>query len=121
MDIFLNYSWPGNVRELENMIKRIVVLGNEKAVLQEFQVREDARGPSGDFVIHEIESLTENGGGNYSLKEIGKRASRIAEKRVIERVLQQTRWNRKETAEILQISYKALLYKMKENGLSEMT
>jgi DNA-binding NtrC family response regulator len=39
---------------------------------------------------------------------------------VIEKVLQQTRWNRKETAEILQISYKALLYKMKENGLTEI-
>ena len=43
----------------------------------------------------------------------------MAEKRVIERVLQQTRWNRKEAAEKLQISYKALLYKMKENGLNE--
>ncbi len=43
----------------------------------------------------------------------------MAEKRVIERVLQQTRWNRKEAAEKLQISYKALLYKMKENGLND--
>ena len=42
-----------------------------------------------------------------------------AEKRVIEKVLGQTRWNRKEAAERLKISYKALLYKMKENGLSE--
>ena len=57
----------------------------------------------------------------YSLKEIGKRASQVAEKRIIAKVLQQTRWNRKETAEILQISYKALLYKMKENGLNEMS
>jgi len=48
-----------------------------------------------------------------------KRAAQVAEKRVIERVLQRTRWNRKEAAERLQISYKALLYKMKENGLSE--
>ncbi len=46
-------------------------------------------------------------------------AARMAEKRVIERVLTQTRWNRKEAAEMLQISYKALLYKMKENGLSD--
>ena len=38
---------------------------------------------------------------------------------MIERVLQRTRWNRKEAAERLQISYKALLYKMKENGLSD--
>jgi two-component system response regulator AtoC len=53
------------------------------------------------------------------LKAIAKRAAQIAEKRVIERVLDQTRWNRKEAAERLQISYKALLYKMKENGLSQ--
>jgi two-component system response regulator AtoC len=53
------------------------------------------------------------------LKAISRRAAQVAEKRVIERVLQQTRWNRKEAAERLQISYKALLYKMKENGLSD--
>ena len=57
--------------------------------------------------------------GGFDLKAISKRAAQIAEKKVIERVLNQTRWNRKEAAERLQISYKALLYKMKENGLSE--
>ena len=58
-------------------------------------------------------------GQSLDLKAISKRAAQIAEKRVIERVLHQTRWNRKEAAERLQISYKALLYKMKDNGLSE--
>jgi two-component system response regulator AtoC len=58
-------------------------------------------------------------GESIDLKAISRRAAQVAEKRVIERVLQQTRWNRKEAAERLQISYKALLYKMKENGLSE--
>ena len=58
-------------------------------------------------------------GGGLDLKAISKRASQVAEKKVIERVLAQTRWNRKEAAGRLQISYKALLYKMKENGLSE--
>ena len=58
-------------------------------------------------------------GTGIDLKAISKRAAQIAEKRVIERVLQQTRWNRKEAAERLQISYKALLYKMKEAGLGE--
>jgi two-component system response regulator AtoC len=52
------------------------------------------------------------------LKAISRRAAQLAEKGVIEKVLNQTRWNRKEAAERLQISYKALLYKMKENGLS---
>jgi two-component system response regulator AtoC len=57
--------------------------------------------------------------GNYSLKDISREAARQAERELILRMLQQTRWNRKETAEILGISYKALLYKIKENGLDK--
>jgi len=121
METFMAYAWPGNVRELENMIKRIVVLGSEKAVLQELQVQEGSAPPQGSFAIEDLRELTEGLSNHYSLKEIGKRASQLAEKKVIEKVLQQTRWNRKETAEILQISYKALLYKMKENGLTEVS
>ena len=59
------------------------------------------------------------GAGNYSLKDISRTAAREAERELIFRMLQQTRWNRKETAEILGISYKALLYKIKENGLDK--
>jgi two-component system response regulator AtoC len=58
-------------------------------------------------------------GGNYSLKEISRTAAREAERELILTMLNQTRWNRKETAEILGISYKALLYKIKENGLDK--
>jgi two-component system response regulator AtoC len=57
--------------------------------------------------------------GNYSLKNISREAARQAECELILRMLQRTRWNRKETAEILGISYKALLYKIKENGLDK--
>jgi DNA-binding NtrC family response regulator len=57
--------------------------------------------------------------GNYSLKNISREAARQAERELISRMLQQTRWNRKETAEILGISYKALLYKIRENGLDK--
>ncbi len=57
--------------------------------------------------------------GNYSLKNISREAARQAERELILKMLQQTRWNRKETAEILGISYKALLYKIKENGLDK--
>jgi two-component system response regulator AtoC len=121
LEVMMNYHWPGNVRELENMIKRMIVLANENAVLQEIAMREapieeesggeglDIAGLGADF----------SSGESLDLKAISKRAAQIAEKRVIERVLHQTRWNRKEAAERLQISYKALLYKMKENGLSE--
>jgi two-component system response regulator AtoC len=121
METFMAYGWAGNVRELENMIKRIVVLGSEKAVLQEFQVREGSEQADASFAMEDLKELTEGMNNHYSLKEIGKRASQLAEKKIIEKVLQQTRWNRKETAEILQISYKALLYKMKENGLTEVS
>ena len=55
--------------------------------------------------------------GQYSLKDISRHAAREAERELILRMLQHTRWNRKEAAEILGISYKALLYKIKENGL----
>jgi DNA-binding NtrC family response regulator len=57
--------------------------------------------------------------GNYSLKNISRTAAREAERELIFKMLQQTRWNRKATAEILGISYKALLYKIKENGLDK--
>jgi two-component system response regulator AtoC len=119
----MNYHWPGNVRELENMVKRMVVLGNETAVLQEIADRGSAPLSSDDedevgFDLGALGADMSNGQG-IDLKAISKRAAQIAEKRVIEKVLGQTRWNRKEAAERLQISYKALLYKMKENGLSE--
>ena len=125
MQVLMDYHWPGNVRELENMIKRMVVLGNESTVLQEIAQREPMSGPTSGAAEDDDElDLAALGadfaqGGELDLKAISKRASQIAEKKVIERVLGQTRWNRKEAAERLQISYKALLYKMKENGLSE--
>jgi len=58
---------------------------------------------------------------NCSLKDVSRTAARGAERDLIFKMLQQTRWNRKETAEILGISYKALLYKIKENGLDKAT
>ncbi|RIL04878.1 MAG: sigma-54-dependent Fis family transcriptional regulator [Proteobacteria bacterium] len=122
LECFHSYHWPGNVRELENMVKRMVVLGNEQALLEEITHRIGAAG-NGDGAAPslDLEALGVDlaDGRGVDLKAIGKRAAQIAEKRVIERVLDQTRWNRKEAAERLQISYKALLYKMKENGLSE--
>jgi two-component system response regulator AtoC len=122
MSIFLQYNWPGNVRELENMVRRMVVLGNEQAVLDEIAVRAgaDSKAAAASQAL-EIESLGADlaNGDAIDLKAVSRRAAQVAEKRVIERVLHQTRWNRKEAAERLQISYKALLYKMKESGLSE--
>jgi two-component system response regulator AtoC len=122
MTVFTQYNWPGNVRELENMVRRMVVLGNEQAVLEEISGRGGHPTPGRPHEdLHDLEALGADfsDGLGIDLKAISRRAAQVAEKRVIERVLQQTRWNRKEAASRLQISYKALLYKMKENGLSE--
>ena len=122
LDAFMRYSWPGNVRELENMVKRMVVLGSEETVLEEIALR---AGPlpddTPDSPLRGLPEVAEGlaRGERIDLKAISKRAAQLAERRVIERVLQQTRWNRKEAAARLQISYKALLYKMKEGGLSD--
>jgi len=122
MEVFMRYHWPGNVRELENMVRRMVVLGNEQAVLDEISLRGPEPEPqagAGELLDFEGLGAELDKGESIDLKAISRRAAQVAEKRVIERVLLQTRWNRKEAAERLQISYKALLYKMKENGLSE--
>ena len=121
LEVMMNYHWPGNVRELENMVKRIVVLGNEQAVVQEISAREAPVEEEAGGTGLDLKALGADfsDGQSLDLKAISKRAAQIAEKRVIERVLHQTRWNRKEAAERLQISYKALLYKMKDNHLSE--
>jgi two-component system response regulator AtoC len=120
METFMSYHWPGNVRELENMVRRMIVLGNEVAVLQEIASQEpgqmEADGETVDLGRLGVDVAD---GEAIDLKAISKQAARMAEKRVISRVLEQTRWNRKEAAERLKISYKALLYKMKESGLSE--
>jgi DNA-binding NtrC family response regulator len=121
MKLLMEYHWPGNIRELENMIKRMVVLGSEQTVLQELSQSKPSSMIAADHEELDLASLGVDFSNDQELdlKAISKRASQIAEKKVIERVLGQTRWNRKEAAERLKISYKALLYKMKENGLSE--
>jgi two-component system response regulator AtoC len=102
------------------MVKRMVVLGNEGVAIQELAqrgvppTRDLSHGLNLDSLGAQLAS-----GNEFDLKAISKRAAQIAEKRVIEKVLQQTRWNRKAAAERLQISYKALLYKMKDAGLGE--
>ena len=147
VELFFNYSWPGNVRELENHVKRFIILGNDAQLIAEFHrkqetgqysaVPNDSQGmdPSEDGTRREPvrrippkEQAPIHGGNGgdppakqvaekATLKEVGKIAQRSAEKILIEQVLDQTRWNRRKAARILDISYKALLYKIKECGL----
>ncbi len=103
------HSWPGNIRELENAVKKIVALGDERAVLA-------------DLDLHTGELRREDGSPKgISLKEAARAASRQAERELILKVLARTRWNRKRAAQELQISYKALLYKLKQIGLDDST
>jgi two-component system response regulator AtoC len=135
MRLFMDHDWPGNVRELENLIKRAVVLGMEAPIRKEISqgiamaahrlalVTAPARVTAMPKPVAVLPptpaaiAAAAADAGNYSLKDISRTAAREAERELILKMLQQTRWNRKQTAEILGISYKALLYKIKENGL----
>ena len=118
LELFQQYNWPGNIREMENGIKKIVILGSDQSLFEELKkkcnTQKDKGGADNDLLdlIHQEQN-------SYSLKAFSKEAIRRAEREVIGRVLQETCWNRKETAERLKISYKALLYKIKETGLEK--
>jgi two-component system response regulator AtoC len=119
MRLFQEYSWPGNVRELENMIRRLVVLQSELLVQEEIALRtERPQGvpPALPSVQPKDPSLARPGK-NLGLKEIAKKAAMAAEAAAIKEVLERVRWNRAETARLLKISYKALLYKIRQCGL----
>ncbi len=101
------YDWPGNVRELENVMRRAVALGPVSMALE------------GSLVASRAATGTGRSKESHSLKQAARAASRHAERELILKVLSETRWNRKRAAEELQISYKALLYKLKQIGLEE--
>jgi two-component system, NtrC family, response regulator AtoC len=112
LEAFQQYAWPGNVRELENVIKRMIVL--QDMTLPRTLLAAPALAPSR---ADAAESFAATKG--LSLKEISRRAVLEAEREVIRRTLEQCRWNRVKTAKILKISYRALLYKIKDMDLKQ--
>jgi two-component system response regulator AtoC len=111
MDRLLAHSWPGNVRELENVARKVVVLGDEQLALEDLSVTENPISPSPSSMTSMAISQ------RPSLREVSREASRVAERDLIRQALERTHWNRKRSARELQISYKALLYKLKQLGL----
>lgn len=119
------YHWPGNVRELQNVLKRILVMGNWKEIVDELthssyatdnltSTEKSSKEPS---IVSDI--LNSVGGSlpdleSFSLKEIKRRTLDKAEKEAISYVLGRTDWNRSKAAKILKISYKTLLYKISD-------
>lgn len=104
--LFLDYSWPGNLRELEAAARAIVAVGDESVAM-------------GGLRSMLVRSDNGNHSARVSLKEVARAASREAEKELILKALTRTRWNRRRAAQELQISYKALLYKLKQIGYGE--
>lgn len=114
-----NYPWPGNLRELGNFIKRYLVLGDEKLAINELQPRSDGSGAQFDPAVPRgaTEATSSNGAGG--LKSLARSAKDEAEAEAIAKALDETNWNRKQAAALLQISYKALLYKIRQYGIAQ--
>jgi transcriptional regulator with PAS, ATPase and Fis domain len=104
----MRYAWPGNLRELGNLVKRYLVLEDENQVLDELQMKgKDGNAEDGA-----------SSSGHGGLKALVRSLKDDAEAREIQRALDDSNWNRKVAAADLNISYKALLYKIKQHGLS---
>jgi two-component system, NtrC family, response regulator AtoC len=100
----VRYHWPGNVRQLEYAVKKLVALGDAEQAVQDL----DGSGSDIGSRDGEVQRL--------SLKQAARAASRQAEREMILKALERTRWNRKRAARELRISYKALLYKLRQIG-----
>ena len=125
IDKLQQYHWPGNVRELQNVLKRILVMGNLEEIVDELTHSSYATDnltstekPSKEPSI--VSDILNSAGGSppdlesFSLKEIKKRTLNKVEKEAISYVLGRTDWNRSKAAKILKISYKTLLYKISD-------
>ena len=122
--LFYEYSWPGNVRELKNMIQSIAVLGNEDTFRKHLTRNQSHIGGYGNNpssnVLHHAAHSDVKSPRTRTLREFCREATQKAETDAILDVLFHTRWNRRKAARILQISYKALLNRIKEYRIDEV-
>jgi transcriptional regulator with PAS, ATPase and Fis domain len=128
IDKLTAYHWPGNVRELQNVLKRLMILGNGEDNLDNMLMGTSSqprtsglqasagRSPSPIDLLG-FDSDSPPSLSSLSLKKIKKKAMDRVEKEVITYVLEKTGWNRSKATKILNISYKTLLYKIKDLGI----
>ena len=110
LDAAVNYPWPGNLRELENSVKRYVILEDDEGSLRELVEMSSTRQRTSPR--EEVSAPKEQG-----LKALVRGLKDEAEMEAIADALEKTRWCRKDAAKMLGISYKALLYKMRQFNL----
>lgn len=138
---FRSYEWPGNIRELENAVRRLIALQDPAYVLEEIEARSESGAPPrisefpSNGKAHALPITVrpaapnasgssrssfppQNGGHSVDLKELGRRASDVAEREAILDMLMQTLGSKKAAAQRLGISYKALLYKIRDFGIA---
>jgi DNA-binding NtrC family response regulator len=119
---FLTHHWPGNVRELENTIRKLICLRDGELLIEELRTKGPKRSACiapEPIVVAESPKDAVNESARAPLWEQVKRVKRQAEADAIVSALDATRWNRKQAAALLQIDYKALLYKMKTLGVRD--
>jgi DNA-binding NtrC family response regulator len=103
--VFLTAEWPGNIRELEYVVKQYVILGSAETIIADLEANAD-------------EGATRTGGA-LSLKMMRRNAVRNFEYKAILTTLNRHHWNRRNAAQELHMSYRSLLYAMKQLGLSD--
>ena len=125
-NVFSSYFWPGNVRELENLVRDIVAQSDEDSLVEKLYLLSE-----NDRLLNNFEGFLSAGelarvkntvedSDDWSLKGISQEFLGSFEKRLVKKVLDSTNWNRRKAAELLDISYKSLLNKIKDYELSEV-
>ncbi|MFQ5740214.1 MAG: sigma-54-dependent transcriptional regulator [Acidobacteriota bacterium] len=116
LSMFEAYHWPGNVRELENIIKRYLVLQDLDTIRAELEAKMTGRTFTG--IAEMTDSYLEENQSHLDLKEIGRKAALMVERKMILSTLRRTNWNKSRAASELKVSYKTLLTKIQHHDLS---